>query len=37
MLEQIKSLDYTFRNAKCAEHVSDEFLSEILERLDSFF
>jgi mRNA interferase MazF len=37
MLEQIKSLDYSIRNAKCAEHVPDEFLSEILGRLDSFF
>jgi mRNA interferase MazF len=37
MLEQIKSLDYSFRNAKFAEHVSDDFLKDILERIDLFF
>jgi mRNA interferase MazF len=37
MLEQIKSLDYSFRNAKFAEHVADDFLKDILERIDLFF
>jgi len=37
MLEQIKSLDYSSRNAKFAEHVPDDFLKDILEHIDLFF
>ena len=35
--EQMKTLDYSFCNAKLAEYVSDDFLGEILERIDLFF
>ena len=37
MLEQIKALDYSSRNAKCADRVSDKYLNDILEHLNSFF
>jgi mRNA interferase MazF len=37
MLEQIKALDYSSRNAKCADRVSHEYLNDILEHLNSFF
>lgn len=37
MLEQIKSVDYSSRHAKCADRVSGEYLNDILEHLNSFF
>ncbi len=37
MLEQIKTLDYSFYNAKCVDRVSDKYLKDILEYLNSFF
>jgi mRNA-degrading endonuclease toxin of MazEF toxin-antitoxin module len=37
MLEQIKSLDFSSRNAKRADQVSDEYFNNILEHMKFLF
>jgi hypothetical protein len=36
MVEQVKSIDFRARNAKCIEHENDELLPDVLSILDAY-